>query len=463
MPAEHLLPIDLDTTHATARGVRRFRWFVAGLALMWIGALAAAVRLTPLPSIWPLLIFGALVVAAEHRFILFGDETSMSASIVVILCAVTYWHGSAYLVGPMVVASFAGLLLPHLRERSCRKVFANSFGASIASGVASLFLSLISTQSTSMPLIDMCGIVLAAGCYWTINNLVVARYVSDHSGVAFRKAARSLVFSDTLLVWFAIGSSSLVFMIHGRLLESLIATAALAWIGVNELGQSIVRREYNASRTRRILRAIDGGVPYAAVLATIFQPAIAVCIVGTFFTFREFDRHLDGGFTRIDPTTFLVAILAISSFNTALSIVGVAVFGSLAIIKRANSRLAGNFVLSLTACFLGALSISDQPNSGHVWWVPRACLILVILWLLPQLLTAVITATKNPGASFAVITGCLIPGVYDLAVLAAIGALSLVLHESLMIGLVLVAGTASVMGSRNCLLDSRAARNVPAS
>ena len=227
MPAEHLLPIDLDTNHATARGVRRFRWFVAGLALVWIGALAAAVRFTPLPSIWPLLIFGALVVAAEHRFILFGDETSMSASIVVILCAVTYWHGSAYLVGPMVVASFAGLLLPHLRERSWALIGANASSCSISVAISCLTIhDLAIPGSFRFALMALC----ATFSYWIVNSTTIGILSSVRQGGSARaEIARQsssemsvlLLAASGALIGYAVHDTSNPFMVFALALPLL--------------------------------------------------------------------------------------------------------------------------------------------------------------------------------------------------------------------------------------------------
>ncbi len=137
MPSDNILPFTARRSHPErvpdpGSAQRRFRWFVAALAFVWAGGLAAALAFTPFPSIWALLAFGALVIAAEHRFILFGDETSMSSSIVVILCAVAYWSESAYLVGPMLVAACGGLLFRHLRSAAWTKIAANGLGMSVA-------------------------------------------------------------------------------------------------------------------------------------------------------------------------------------------------------------------------------------------------------------------------------------------------------------------------------------------
>ena len=99
------------------------------LAAVWLGILIPVLLFTPLPPLVPFLVLGALLVLAEHRFVLFGDETSMSGSIIVAVASVFVFADNAPLAGPMLVASLGGLYLPHLRQRrvasgtfECRRI-----------------------------------------------------------------------------------------------------------------------------------------------------------------------------------------------------------------------------------------------------------------------------------------------------------------------------------------------------
>lgn len=215
MPPDNVIPIARRRRHPEAvpgpdAGLRRFRWFVAGLGVVWAAVLAAAIAFTPFPSIWPLLALSLLVVAAEHRFILFGDETSMSSSIVVILCAVSFWHDGAYLVGPMLVATCGGLLFQHLRSRSWAKILANGFGMALASAggafTLSAFLRITPGQDSALLGVFFCGMV-----YWLINNAVVARFVCEQTPASYFSSLKHLVCTDTAVVWYAVAASALVF------------------------------------------------------------------------------------------------------------------------------------------------------------------------------------------------------------------------------------------------------------
>ena len=72
MPTDNVVPIDAEVARSIARRAIRFRWFVAALAGVWLGTLIPVLLFTPLPPLVPFLVLGALLVLAEHRFVLFG-------------------------------------------------------------------------------------------------------------------------------------------------------------------------------------------------------------------------------------------------------------------------------------------------------------------------------------------------------------------------------------------------------
>jgi len=116
VPTDNVVPIDAEVARSIARRAIRFRWFVAGLTAVWLAALIPVLLFTPLPPLVPFVALGALLVLAEHRFVLFGDETSMSGSIIVAIAAVFFFADTSPFAGPMLVASLGGLYLPQLRD-----------------------------------------------------------------------------------------------------------------------------------------------------------------------------------------------------------------------------------------------------------------------------------------------------------------------------------------------------------
>jgi hypothetical protein len=137
VPTDNVVPIDAEVARTIARRAIRFRWFVAALAAVWLGTLIPVLSFTPLPPLVPFLVLGALLVLAEHRFVLFGDETSMSGSIIVAVASIFVFADSSPLAGPMLVASLGGLYLPHVRQRDVSKIITNAGAMSLAASTAS--------------------------------------------------------------------------------------------------------------------------------------------------------------------------------------------------------------------------------------------------------------------------------------------------------------------------------------
>ena len=345
---------------------RRFRWFVAALAVVWAGALAAAITYTPFPAIWPLLGFAALVIAAEHRFILFGDETSMSSSIVVILCAVTYWHNDAYLVGPMLVATCGGLLLPHLRTRSFAKIAANSFGMSLAACAAGLAGSI---GNLTDPITATWAVVLAVagGAYWATNNAVVAQYVANKEGASFIRSWKVLATSDTGALWFGIAASALVSLLTTRTSIAILATGLLAY-SCNE-DSSGRTSERQVPVRLRVFHASESVALVSAVLAAVFSvhlhswlPFVALAASITAFGARSFLPS-----TKLNRLGLALAATCVcfSSIPMAILVAGIAAalsqmptFGS---IQRTSAATVA-VICSLVAATLAVDGLSgDRP------------------------------------------------------------------------------------------------------
>src|SRR5262249_3445818 len=143
VPTDNVVPIDAEVARAIARRTVKFRWFVAGLAAVWLGILIPVLLFSPLPPLVPFLVLGALVVLAEHRFVLFGDEPLMGGTFFVMAPAVFVFAATPPLAGPWLVAPPGGLSLPHLRQRQVALTLSNSAGYGLtAFGAASAVLVL---------------------------------------------------------------------------------------------------------------------------------------------------------------------------------------------------------------------------------------------------------------------------------------------------------------------------------
>jgi len=197
----NVIPIDAEVARQLVRRQTRFRWLVAGMSAAWIAILVPTLVLTPLPPIAPFAALAVLVVLAEHRFILFGDETSMSASIIVVVASIFVFADTSPLAGPVLIASIGGVYLPHLRTRALSKVAFNGTGMGLAAWSAAALAGATRSYPTSGSLT-----VAAAGTavlvYWLANNLIVAGHQVTVCGARFIRSARLLVAADTdVLLW----------------------------------------------------------------------------------------------------------------------------------------------------------------------------------------------------------------------------------------------------------------------
>lgn len=172
-PTDNVIPIDADAARQLARHTRRFRMFVATLAAVWLAALAAVLALGPLPPLAPFAVLAALAVLAEHRFVLFDDETSMSASIIVVVTSVFVFSDTAPFAGPMLVASLGGLYLPLLRRREYTVSLANVSCYGLAAGLAALALRFPGAKSPGMA-VGLTAAAATAVVFWVANSLLVS-------------------------------------------------------------------------------------------------------------------------------------------------------------------------------------------------------------------------------------------------------------------------------------------------
>jgi hypothetical protein len=208
VPTNNVVPIDAEVARSIARRAIRFRWFVAGLTALWLAALIPVLIFTPLPALVPFLVLGALLVLAEHRFVLFGDETSMSGSIIVAIAAVFVFADTSPLAGPMLVASLGGLYLPHLREREIALALSNAAGFALSALGAAAAVFVIFDHTSAAWAVTGVSVFAAVSIDWLINSVVVGIASGFRGSAPVLSAVREQLTSDTdvLALVFAVGA-----------------------------------------------------------------------------------------------------------------------------------------------------------------------------------------------------------------------------------------------------------------
>ena len=145
---------------------------------------------------YPLLLFGGTLIVAEHRDRLFGDETSVSGSIVVSMATVLVFASSAWLVGPIVCAAMAGAYWPHLRTRAWSRIGINASAMSLAAAAAAGVFH-ATWSGTSFLTIRSAGAgLLALLAFWLVNSIVLAVAVASIQRRPFWSLVLELVRSD---------------------------------------------------------------------------------------------------------------------------------------------------------------------------------------------------------------------------------------------------------------------------
>ena len=329
----NVIPIDAEVARQLARRQVTFRWLVAGLTTLWLAILVPTVLFTPLPPLAPFAALAALVILAEHRFVLFGDETSMSASIIVIVASIFVFADTAPLAGPLLIASIGGIYLPHLKSRAVSKVAFNGTGMGISAWSAAAVVLAAPTLGGPAQ-VGASQAAAAVLVYWTLNNLVVAGHQSTLCGERFIRSAKTLLGADTdVLPWAA--ASGLAAIATSDLSASapaLVACLVLLRVATVETDQ----RRFRHSPGQR--PADHRLIFWISALALITLPgkasvgAVAICLSVAFLMgIRSNHRNplvavwlpllpialMGSGLATLSCVTLAVAVLAARSRRTA--------------------------------------------------------------------------------------------------------------------------------------------------
>jgi hypothetical protein len=185
---------------------RSYAAFAVVISTVWLTCLVVVARTTRTPSVWALMLLSALVVVTENRDRLFGDETSMSASVAVAICAVLVFRESAPLFGPLVCASCAGLYWPHLRTGDLSKVAVNSSSIGLSALAAAEFYDLLLGAKPSIADVLLVCVPMVI-LYWVVNSALLAIAMALLDRGRALSLAVSLVRSETEMLLFAMGGA----------------------------------------------------------------------------------------------------------------------------------------------------------------------------------------------------------------------------------------------------------------
>jgi hypothetical protein len=223
-----------------------------------IGVVALAVGGNPGVELLPFMVFGLTVVGAEHRDRLFGDETSVSGTIVVAMAAVVGFSRGAWLLGPTTCCALAGVYWPHLRRCAWSRVAVNTASMALAAAAAAAVFHETGGAATRLGLIWLSLGVAALCAFWIVNSMILGAAVAIIQRRSLRVVCFELVRSDTGLLPFAVLGlfSGYVVLQVGIFAGWLLLLAVLLGLDVlviRKSGRGVVQRF--ALRVGRVLGA----------------------------------------------------------------------------------------------------------------------------------------------------------------------------------------------------------------
>jgi len=465
VPHNNVIPIDQDAARALHRRETRFRWFVVGLTVVWLGALVPSLLLTPLPPLWPFLALAALTVLAEHRFVLFNDETSMSASIAVATASAVVFVETAPIAGPLLVGACGGLYLQHVIGFHPGKVVANAASMSLAGAAtgAILWASADITAPIGSMLPALCLAMLA---YWVVNNYCVAMYVRTQDGPPVPQSFASLFTSDTSVVLWAMAACFGATTLEAQPAAQVCYVAAI--VAARCVHASVVARRGDARvryRSNVLMATLLWAIATAIVDSRAGNEMLAVCgSLALFLVAMHFSRVVDAPL-RLMPAALIGTVLMFEaeSFVLVLTLV-VATFVAFASNEQGRSSAA---VLVGACCAALAYRAIDVPTDSIS---VRVVAIAVSLTSVAVLAAAAVLAVTLRGLGtrrgIAVRLGMLIPSRSEALLIAVAGAIgatatlypagALALSVAFVVGVALLRSTDLTSGeSRRTLLSKR--------
>jgi|GEM_PF-1909518 len=179
----------------SAKEKKRRRWlWVSGIACFVIAVIAASSgQYVPLLAI--------LFFVCENRDRVFPDETGLSGSISVGICASVFYAQSASYSSVILICVAGGIYISHLRSRSWLKIGVNSLSFSAAGLLAVLIGQMTLTQKDFFGFIFL-SLVFMVLAYWIVNSVVISVAVSLSSRSNYFKTVKDLVRSDLTMLWF---------------------------------------------------------------------------------------------------------------------------------------------------------------------------------------------------------------------------------------------------------------------
>jgi hypothetical protein len=264
---------------------RRLAWMTSiavGVDLIAAAFVGSSIVTVPAQA-WVAISFVALAVGAAQQETIFGDDTALNGSMIVILAAVGAFVAGAPLWLPTLCGLLGGLSWEHVRERALRKVAVNTACTTIAAlagvGVAKSIDLLVVSHAVGA----ISGALVAAILYWAVDNSLIALVLTAVDGRPFGAQIRELTWSESWLLPAAVAGFLLGYAAQQGILAVWASVASL--IALVAASRVLVFRPPTFVSIRVAARLILLTALTAAVLVTVLlgvhaQLQIAAILAG---------------------------------------------------------------------------------------------------------------------------------------------------------------------------------------
>ena len=328
---------------------RRVRWYAWSVfAVAAIAGVVLAVSGSPLPSVWPVLLLGAIVALSLNQFAFFPSEWSATAEAAVLVAAVVGFAHSAEFLGPVAVALLCGPLdIVHWRQRAFWRMAYNSGNRTIAALIAATVFHAAYTGDAAVDLVLAAG---AASVVFAVVDLVLfVGFERLRGEQSLRAAVREDLFIDCLTVPLGLFGA----------LAGYVATE-VGWLaGALVLVPVPFAPELVLVRARRAFARTAASPPLRRALPIV---AAAAIVVGALTLFAPLP----------DPAVLagLVVLSFLAGFELRVDARGpippmVATLVVVAVVVGGDAALAGAVVVAVIAT--GTAWVLVQ---GREWWAP---------------------------------------------------------------------------------------------
>jgi hypothetical protein len=257
----------------TASPSARLRLVTIVLALSAAAAVTSTLLLAPESSVrtWDLAILLGLAIAASQRVAIFGDETAINTSMVVLLASAGLAARGGPLWVPAVCGVVAGLHWDHVRNLAVRRLVVNASCTTLAVIASSLAgrvaYSSAGTVGLLVPIVGAGAVCI----YWLVDNGLVALVLSAVDRSSPKRHLKELTRSETQILPFAFSGFLLAFVVPSRFGGFVFATSLLGLVLVADavVVQARGRRSARLLLHTALLPAVLVGVVAVLVLAVV--------------------------------------------------------------------------------------------------------------------------------------------------------------------------------------------------